>query len=240
MIWNQYVEVEEKMKEALAAAGRPEGSARLLAVSKTKPLEMIEELAARGVKAFGENKVQELCAKQEACRYPDLEWHLIGHLQRNKVRQLLKHKVALIHSVDSDRLALELEKEAAKLEQTVNILVEINIGKEASKTGIFPEEAENLVRKIASDCPHLKVQGLMCVAPEMESMDAVRPYFRQMRELRDAIDALNLPGVCMKELSMGMTGDFPAAIEEGATIIRVGTAIFGMRDYGQAANASIQ
>ena len=232
MIWEQYLEIEAKMKEALAAAGRPLDSARLLAVSKTHPLEAVEELAARGVRAFGENKVQELCAKQEATNY-DLEWHLIGHLQRNKVRQLLKHNVAMIHSVDSERLAMEIEKEAVKLDKNVDILVEINIGNEESKSGCEPEQAAELVQLIAQNCPHLAVKGLMCVAPEMESMDAVRPYFAQMRQLKDEIAALNLPGVDMKELSMGMTGDFPVAIEEGATIIRVGTAIFGKRDYSK-------
>ena len=232
MIWEQYLEIEAKMKEALAAAGRPIDSARLLAVSKTHPLEDVEELAARGVRAFGENKVQELCAKQEATNY-DLEWHLIGHLQRNKVRQLLKHNVAMIHSVDSERLAMEIEKEAAKLDKNVDILVEINIGNEESKSGCEPEQAAELVQLIAQNCPHLAVKGLMCVAPEMESMDAVRPYFAHMRQLKDEIAALNLPGVEMKELSMGMTGDFPVAIEEGATIIRVGTAIFGKRDYSK-------
>ena len=232
MIWEQYLEIEAKMKEALAAAGRPIDSARLLAVSKTHPLEAVEELAAHGVKAFGENKVQELCAKQETTNY-DLEWHLIGHLQRNKVRQLLKHNVAMIHSVDSERLAMEIEKEAAKLDKNVDILVEINIGNEESKSGCEPGQAAELVQLIAQNCPHLAVKGLMCVAPEMESMDAVRPYFAQMRQLKDEIAALNLPGVDMKELSMGMTGDFPVAIEEGATIIRVGTAIFGKRDYSK-------
>ncbi len=232
MIWEQYLEIEAKMKEALAAAGRPLDSVRLLAVSKTHPLEAVEELAARGVKAFGENKVQELCAKQEQAKY-NLEWHLIGHLQRNKVRQLLKHNVAMIHSVDSDRLALEIEKEAAKLDKTVDVLVEINIGNEESKSGCAPEQAAELVGLIAQNCPHLAVKGLMCVAPEMESMDAVRPYFSHMRRLKDEIAALNYPGVEMKELSMGMTGDFPAAIAEGATIIRVGTAIFGKRDYSK-------
>ena len=232
MIWEQYLEIEAKMKEALAAAGRPLDSARLLAVSKTHPLEAVEELAAHGVKAFGENKVQELCAKQEQTKY-NLEWHLIGHLQRNKVRQLLKHNVAMIHSVDSDRLALEIEKEAAKLDKTVDILVEINIGNEESKSGCAPEQAAELVRLIAQNCPHLAVKGLMCVAPEMDSMDAVRPYFAHMRQLKDEIAALNLSRVEMKELSMGMTGDFPVAIAEGATIIRVGTAIFGKRDYSK-------
>lgn len=232
MIWEQYLEVEAKMKEVLAAAGRPLDSARLLAVSKTHPLEAVEELAAHGVKAFGENKVQEMCAKQEATQY-ELEWHLIGHLQRNKVRQLLKHNVALIHSVDSERLALEIEKEATKLEKTVNILVEVNIGNEESKSGTQLDQAAGLIQLISEMCPHLAVKGLMCVAPEMDSMDAVRPYFARMRQLKDEIAAMNLPGVEMKELSMGMTGDFPVAIEEGATIIRVGTAIFGKRDYSK-------
>lgn len=239
MIWEQYQKVEQQMKEALKAAGRPEDSARLLAVSKTKPLEMIEELAAHGVAAFGENKVQELSAKQEASHYPDLEWHLIGHLQRNKVRQLLRHPVALIHSVDSQRLAIEIEKEAARLQQTVSILIEVNIGQEESKTGTNPQEAMPLAQFISEQCPHLKVQGLMCVAPERDHPEEVRPYFRRMRQLRDEINARQLPGVCMKELSMGMSGDYRVAIEEGATIIRVGTAIFGARDYGTAAPSAL-
>lgn len=235
MIWKQYQEVEARLKEALQKADRPTNGAQLIAVSKTKPLEAVETLAAHGVTAFGENKVQELCAKKEACHYPDLAWHFIGHLQRNKVRQLLAQNPILIHSVDSERLALEIEKEAAKLDKQVAVLAEVNIGQESSKTGFSPEEVAYLLPAIAERCPHIIWQGLMCVAPEMDDMEKVRPYFRKMRELRDetqkACKANGLSSAPLTELSMGMTGDFPVAIEEGATMIRVGTAIFGARNY---------
>lgn len=231
MIWTGYQEVMDKLRQAEQKAGRAPGSVRLIAVSKTKPLEMIEELAAHGVTAFGENKVQELCAKKSACCYPDLEWHLIGHLQRNKVRQILQQDICMIHSVDSERLAKEIEKEAAKLGRAVSILIEVNIGREESKSGVMPEEAEALVEQIAASCPHLQIKGLMCVAPAKPEMEEVRPYFRRMRELQQQIADRQIPGVKMQELSMGMTGDFPVAVEEGATMIRVGSAIFGEREY---------
>lgn len=227
-IWERYQAIEHDIEIELQKAGRPAGSARLLAVSKTKPLSQILALAAHGVTAFGENRVQELAEKVNACE-AKLEWHLIGHLQRNKVRQLLKLPVALIHSVDSLRLAHELEKEAEKGDKQVNILVEVNIGGEESKSGVDPEQALTLVREIAGACPHLSIQGLMCVAPEKEDPEQVRPYFRGMRDLRDTIEEARIPGVSMKELSMGMSGDYRVALEEGATIIRVGTAIFGAR-----------
>lgn len=223
-----YKEVEERVKKACGRAGRAREEVTLIAVSKTKPAEDIRELMELSVVDFGENKVQEMCAKQEAIPEP-LHWHLIGHLQRNKVKYIAK-SAYLIHSVDSLRLAEEIQKEAAKADRICPVLIEINVGNEASKSGVSFEEAEELVRA-AAGLPNLAVKGLMCIAPIAEEAEENRGYFRKMRELRDRLKALALPGAPMTELSMGMTGDFEVAIEEGATLVRVGTAIFGKRDY---------
>lgn len=232
MLWQRYCEIEQRMQNAIQKADRNRDKIKLIAVSKTKPLSMIEELAEHGVCIFGENKVQELCEKEEAMAGSGIEWHFIGHLQRNKVKQLLKQKPALIHSLDSQRLAREIEKEAEKQDITVPVLIEINIGKEASKSGFFPEEAAVQIEQLVQACPHIRVQGLMCVAPAVKKAEEARSYFRRMQKLRQEIVQRQIPGVRMDELSMGMTGDFEVAIEEGATMIRVGTAIFGERDYG--------
>ena len=232
MLWQRYCEIEQRMQNAIQKADRNRDKIKLIAVSKTKPLSMIEELAEHGVCIFGENKVQELCEKAEAMAGSGIEWHFIGHLQRNKVKQLLKQKPALIHSLDSQRLAREIEKEAEKQDITVPVLIEINIGKEASKSGFFPEEAAVQIEQLIQACPHIRVQGLMCVAPAVKRAEEARPYFRRMQKLRQEIVQRQIPGVKMDELSMGMTGDFEVAIEEGATMLRVGTAIFGERDYG--------
>lgn len=220
-----YLEVERRVQEACRRSGRDRSEVTLIAVSKTKPVEMIRELMEIGVQDFGENKVQELCAKTEEIREP-LRWHLIGHLQRNKVKYLMDRPVALIHSVDSLRLAQEIEKEADKHGKTIPALIEINIGQEESKSGTTPEEAPELARQILQ-LPHLQLRGLMAIAPYTEKPETNRPYFRQMRELLQQLQAF-CPPEC-RELSMGMTGDFEVAIEEGATLVRVGTAIFGHR-----------
>ena len=224
--------VEERVEEACRRAGRSREEVTLIAVSKTKPTSAIREVMEAGVVDFGENKVQEMCRKIEEIKEP-LHWHLIGHLQRNKVKYVVD-KAYLIHSVDSLRLAEEIEKEAAKRNLVCPILVEINIGEEESKSGIRKEEAVALVKQIAA-LPHVKIKGLMCVPPVTEDPEESRPYFRQLSSLRKEIQAMELSGVEMKELSMGMTGDFEVAIEEGATFVRVGTAIFGARDYGALA-----
>ena len=220
--------VERRVAEACKRAGRSREEVTLIAVSKTKPVELIRQVMEAGVVDFGENKVQEMCGKIEEIKEP-LHWHLIGHLQRNKVKYVVD-KAYLIHSVDSLRLAEEIEKEAAKREMICPVLVEINIGDEDNKTGTQKEEAVELVKEIAK-LPHVGIKGLMCVPPFAEEPEESRGYFKQLRALRDQIEALGLPGVEMKELSMGMTGDFEVAIEEGATFVRVGTAIFGERDY---------
>lgn len=229
MIKENLEAVEQRVRAACKRAGRSRDEVTLIAVSKTKPVSLIREAMACGQVDFGENKVQELCKKLEEIREP-LRWHLIGHLQRNKVKYVVD-KACLIHSVDSERLAQEIQKEAAKRDLVCPVLVEVNVGGEETKSGVSPQEALPLVRSIAA-LPNVKVKGLMTVAPPVEKPEDARIYFKELRELADTIRKEAIPGVEMKELSMGMTGDFEAAIEEGATMVRVGTAIFGARDYG--------
>lgn len=223
-----YDNVERRVSAACARAGCDRSQITLIAVSKTKPIEDIQALIDHGVTQFGENKVQEMCGKEEQLAN-GLSWHMIGHLQRNKVKYLMG-KTCLIHSVDSLRLAQEIQKEAAKAGIVCPILMEINIGNEESKGGIPIDEAENLARQIA-ELPNVKLRGLMCIAPFVDDPEENRLHFRRMREKRDELAALNIPGTEIRELSMGMTGDFEMAIEEGATLVRVGTAIFGERNY---------
>jgi len=197
-------------------------------VSKTKPVPMLEEIYAMGVRDFGENKVQELVDK--AGQLPgDIRWHMIGHLQRNKVKYIVD-KVYMIHSVDSLRLAEEISREAVKQGVTVNILIEVNAAGEESKFGISPEDTPELVREIAC-LPGLKVRGLMTIAPFVENAEDNRIFFSALKKLCVDITNKNIDNVRMDYISMGMTGDYEVAIEEGATFIRVGTGIFGERSY---------
>ena len=228
MVKENLKDVEARVAAACERAGRKREDVTLIAVSKTKPVEMIREIMECGVVDFGENKVQEMCSKMEVITEP-LHWHLIGHLQRNKVKYIVD-KAYLIHSVDSMRLAQEIQKEAQKHEVTCNVLVEINIGGEETKSGVPKEEAMELVKGIA-ELPNVKVKGLMTIAPPVEKPEDARGYFKEMKAVFEEIKAADIPGVEMKELSMGMTGDFEVAIEEGATMVRVGTAIFGARNY---------
>ncbi|MCI8550928.1 MAG: YggS family pyridoxal phosphate-dependent enzyme [Lachnospiraceae bacterium] len=220
--------VEKRVEEACARAGRKREDVTLIAVSKTKPVPALREIMDCGIVDFGENKVQEMCGKMEEITEP-LHWHLIGHLQRNKVKYIVD-KAYMIHSVDSLRLAQEIQKEAEKQDVTCQVLIEINIGGEESKDGIPGEEAIPLIREIAQ-LSRVQVKGLMTIAPPVPQPEDARGYFKEMRKLFEAVKAEQIPGVEMKELSMGMTGDFEVAIEEGATMVRVGTAIFGERQY---------
>lgn len=220
--------VEENIMAACKRAGRDRSEITLIAVSKTKPVDMLQEVYDQGIREFGENKVQELCDKIEVLP-GDIHWHMIGHLQTNKVKYLVG-KIALIHSVDSLHLAQEIEKQAAKQEVIVPILVEVNIAEEKSKFGIHKEEAFELVKSIAL-LPHLRIQGLMTIAPFVEDPEDNRLYFRQIHQLSVDIKEQNIDNVRMDVLSMGMTGDYTVAIEEGATMVRVGTGIFGERNY---------
>lgn len=227
-VCDNYKRVEEKVQRACERAGRKREEVTLIAVSKTKPLSMIEELLPLGVRDFGENKVQELTAKAEVLS-KDIRWHMIGHLQRNKVKYVVD-KVCMIHSVDSLRLAEEISKEAEKKGVEVPILLEVNVAGEDSKFGIRPEETEELARQIAL-LPNLHIQGLMTIAPYVENPENNRQIFRNLRNLSVDIERKKFNNVTMSVLSMGMTGDYEVAIEEGATHVRVGTGIFGERDY---------
>ena len=230
MIQENYRQIEARVAAACEKAGRAREEVTLVAVSKTKPEEQIRELMEIGVRDFGENKVQDLCKKMEDIPGEN-RWHFIGGLQRNKVKYLVGRPICLIHSVDSIKLAQEIQKEAEKKGVTVPVLLEINIGGEQSKGGVAPKEAEALLRQ-AAVFSGLRIQGLLTVAPPGKEEEN-RAYFREMRLLRDRLAALALPGVDLRELSMGMTDDFETAIAEGATIVRVGTAIFGSRSYGE-------
>ncbi len=228
MLIENVKEVEKHIQAACERAGRSRDEVKLIAVSKTKPVTDIEEVLSTGILDYGENKVQELADKYEILP-KNIHWHMIGHLQRNKVKYLMG-KVAMIHSVDSLRLAEQIEHEAAKADTVVNILIEVNVAGEESKFGTTCEAAIELVRNVAL-MPHLKIKGLMTIAPFTENPEENRVYFRKLRQLSVDIKSKNIDNVDMDELSMGMTGDYEVAIEEGATMVRVGTGIFGERNY---------
>ena len=228
MIQENLETVKERIQNACRRAGRNPDEVTLIAVSKTKPVEMLQEAYEAGVREFGENKPQELRDKYP-CLPQDIHWHMIGHLQRNKIKYLID-KVCLIHSVDSLRLAEAIDEEAGKRGLRVSVLAEVNMAGEESKFGVTPQEAPSFVEAL-SRFPHLRVEGLMTIAPYTEDPEENRPYFRNLKKLSVDIQAKNIDNVCMRHLSMGMTGDFEVAVEEGATMVRVGTGIFGARDY---------
>ena len=230
MLCNNFKKVEENICAACAKAGRNRKEVTLIAVSKTKPVDMLRTVYDQGIREFGENKVQEMCDKIDVLPQ-DIRWHMIGHLQTNKVKYIVG-KTALIHSVDSLRLAQELEKQAAKKNVKVSVLIEVNIAEEDSKFGIHKEEAIALVRQIAQ-LEHLQIEGLMTIAPFVENAEDNRLFFREIHQLSVDIKEQNIDNVHMDILSMGMTGDYMVAIEEGATMVRVGTGIFGERNYNK-------
>lgn len=222
--------VEEEIKAAALDSGRAPSDITLIAVTKTKPLPMLEEAYAYGCRDFGENKVQELGQKYEQLP-KDIRWHLIGHLQRNKVKYIVD-KVYLIHSVDSLSLAQEIQKEAVKKNVHVNILIEVNAAAEESKFGVSIAETENLVRDIAL-LPNVHIKGLMTIAPLVLNETDNKIYFDQLKQLSVDINGKNIDNVNMNVLSMGMSGDYREAVRDGATYVRVGTGIFGERDYSK-------
>lgn len=230
MILENIETVRENIKEACKRAGRNPEEVTLIAVSKTKPYTDIEKALPSGILDYGENKVQELSEKYEILP-KNIRWHMIGHLQRNKVKYIVD-KVCLIHSVDSYRLAEEINIQAKKKNITVPILVEVNIAEESSKFGIHAEDAIALVEQIAQ-LENVRIKGLMTIAPLVENPEDNRQYFRNIRQLSVDIAAKNIDNVSMNVLSMGMTGDYMVAIEEGATMVRVGTGIFGERNYNK-------
>lgn len=228
MIKENLAAVEQNMKAACERAGRSREEVTLIAVSKTKPVSMLKEVYDTGIRTFGENKVQEMCQKMDELP-EDIRWHMIGHLQRNKVKYIVG-RVALIHSVDTYRLAEEINIQAKKKNITVPILVEVNIAGEESKFGTSAEDAMLLVEEIAR-LENVRIEGLMTIAPNVSDAEDNRLYFRKIKQLSVDITNKNIHNVSMKILSMGMTGDYMVAIEEGATMVRVGTGIFGERIY---------
>ncbi len=220
--------VEDRIAAACQEAGRKPEDVTLIAVSKTKPVEMLREAYECGCRDFGENKVQELLDKYEVMPR-DIRWHMIGHLQRNKVKYIVD-KVYLIHSVDSLRLAEEISKEAGKKNVCVNILVEVNVANEETKFGTTCEDAKQLVQDIAK-LPNICVKGLMTIAPFVENAEKNRPFFSKLKKISVDIMGENIDNITMENLSMGMTGDYEVAVSEGATCVRVGTGIFGARQY---------
>lgn len=218
--------VRERIAAAARKVGRSPEDICLVAVSKTQSAEAIASAARCGQFIFGENYVQELVAKA-ATVSEEVEWHFIGHLQSNKVKYIAG-QVSMIHSVDRLSLASEIDSQWGKLGKVCNVLIQVNISGETSKSGTAVAEAAALVRQVAL-LPHLRIRGLMTMPPFFDDPEGVRPYFRQLRQMAEEIRGLDIPGVAMEELSMGMSGDFEVAIEEGATLVRVGSAIFGER-----------
>ncbi len=227
MIQENLKEIYENIKKSKAKSPYNQ-DVTLIAVSKTKPVEFISEAYAAGQRDFGENKVQEICAKKDLLP-SDIRWHMIGHLQTNKVRQVID-KVYMIHSVDSLHLAETINEEAYKKGIVMKILVQVNISGEESKFGIEPQKAADFARRL-SEMKNIEMQGLMTIAPFTENPEESRRFFHDLKKLSIDIGALNIDNISVKHLSMGMSGDYRTAIEEGATIIRVGTSIFGERNY---------
>ena len=228
MVAENLRQVRKNIDEACRSAGRDPDEVTLIAVSKTKPVSLLQEAYEAGARCFGENKVQEIMDKYPLLP-PDIQWHMIGHLQRNKVKYIVD-KAALIHSVDSLRLAQTIEQEAAKHDVRVPILFEVNVAGEESKFGLKTTEVLPLVRTVSA-FPHIEIRGLMTIAPYVNNPEENRQYFRELKKLSVDIAAENINNVTMSVLSMGMTGDYQVAVQEGATMVRVGTGIFGERDY---------
>lgn len=228
MVKENLAEVEQKILEACKKSGRSRDEVTLIAVSKTKPVSMIEEAMEAGIREFGENKPQEMKEKYEILP-KDLHWHMIGHLQLNKVKYVVP-RACMIHSVDSLRLAEKISAEAEKNHLVMPVLIEVNVAEEDSKFGVKLLEAEDLIRQ-AAVLPGISIQGLMTIAPFVENAEENRGVFQKLRKLSVDIRSKNIDNVTMCNLSMGMTGDYQVAIEEGATMVRVGTGIFGERQY---------
>ncbi|MCG6910313.1 MAG: YggS family pyridoxal phosphate-dependent enzyme [Deltaproteobacteria bacterium] len=228
MIKDRLEMVRKRIQRAAEACGRNTNDVHLVAVSKTMPREKLVQAVEAGVTVLGENYVQEAREKFNDLYTLPVSWHFIGHLQSNKAKYVV-NIFDLIHSVDSVKLAREIDKQAKKINKIQDILIQVNIAGEASKSGIRADDALSVIRDI-SGLEHIAVKGLMTMPPYFNAPEKVRPYFKALRELRDRIDAEHIENVSLDDLSMGMTGDFEAAIREGATLVRIGTAIFGERN----------
>ncbi len=223
--------IRKRIADAAKRAGRDADEIKLIAVTKTVDVDKVEEAIAAGALDAGENKPQELARKYEVLG-DKIRWHQIGSLQTNKVKYIID-KVCMIHSLDREGLAEEIDKRASKIGRVIDCLVQVNISGEESKHGMSREEVEPFVRLVAEKYPNIKIKGLMTMAPFDAERDEIRKVFRDLKELSDEINNMNIGNVEMKELSMGMTNDFEIAVEEGATMVRVGTAIFGKRNYNK-------
>jgi pyridoxal phosphate enzyme (YggS family) len=219
--------VRARITQAALRSGRPAEQIQLVAVAKTQPADAVRAMVVAGAQIIAENYIQEAREKFDALIDLPIQWHYIGHLQSNKAKYAVR-MFALIHTVDSLHLAEELDRQAGKAGKVQKILIQVNVGGEVTKSGVAPEGAEALVRAIAG-LPHLEIRGLMALPPFFDAPQRVRPYFAQLRRLSESIAAQHIDKVSMAELSMGMTGDFEVAIEEGATLVRIGTALFGER-----------
>lgn len=229
-IQERYAEVKRRVDEAALRSGRKPEDVRLIAVTKTHPASEINEAIEAGAADIGENRVQEVLEKYDSVS--PVRWHLIGHLQTNKVRQIID-KVVMIHSVDSLKLAREIDKRAAAAGITMDVLIEINSAMEETKSGIPAADLRQLVTDICNECGNVRVCGIMCIPPIAAEPEDSRPYFREAAELFEEMKGWDLPPerFAPTELSMGMSGDFEVAVEEGATMVRVGSSIFGPRNY---------
>ncbi|MBR5361034.1 MAG: YggS family pyridoxal phosphate-dependent enzyme [Lachnospiraceae bacterium] len=228
MIKENIDDVKKNIENAIIKGGRDSDDVSLIAVSKTKPVTMLKEAYDAEIRDFGENKVQEIIEKYD--KLPsDIRWHMIGHLQTNKVKYIAD-KIYMIHSVDSYKLAEEISKQAVKAGRVIPVLIEVNIAGEESKFGVTSADAEALIRSIAP-LPGISIKGLMTVAPYTDDPESNRTYFRALKQLSVDITSKNIDNITMGVLSMGMTGDYEVAIEEGASYVRVGTGIFGARNY---------
>lgn len=223
--------IRKRIADAAKRAGRDADDIKLIAVTKTVDIDKVEEAIAAGTLDAGENKPQELARKYEVLG-DKIRWHQIGSLQTNKVKYIID-KVCMIHSLDREGLAEEIDKRANKIGRVIDCLVQVNISGEESKHGMSREEVEPFVRLVAEKYPNIKIKGLMTMAPFDAERDEIRKVFRDLKELSDEINNMNIGNVEMNELSMGMTNDFEIAVEEGATMVRVGTAIFGKRNYNK-------
>ncbi|MDP2992014.1 MAG: YggS family pyridoxal phosphate-dependent enzyme [Deltaproteobacteria bacterium] len=218
--------VQKKISEAAGRAGRDPSGVKLLAVSKTVPVARLREAISYGLKLFGENYVQEARAKIKEVG-PGVSWHFIGRLQTNKAKYAVR-LFDLIHSLDNEELAIELNRRAAAVPRIMPVLIEVNLSGEENKGGIAPDTLLPFLEKVAV-LPNLSVRGLMTMPPFFADPEKARPYFRHLKDLGEEIRVRNIPNIRLEELSMGMTGDFEVAVEEGATIVRIGTALFGPR-----------
>jgi pyridoxal phosphate enzyme (YggS family) len=227
MIAENVQKVQERIRKACERAGRDAQSVRLIAVTKTFGVEKIREAVEAGIRDVGENFVQELRKKRQALNDQSIRWHFVGHLQSNKVRYIADY-IYLIHSLDHRSVAEEVDKRGARSGRPINVLVEVNTSGEKTKFGVLPESTAEFLKSIAG-FRNLRVKGLMTIGPFLPNPEDSRPAFRTLRELRDEVAKAGIENVEMTELSMGMTNDFEVAIEEGATMIRIGTAIFGPR-----------